>query len=565
MTLVKRIISFRRYLIYGLIVSAILSCGVVFFPGSAKAELTYGTPCNDIGTFQTPWGNWCFWIGWDATFSETYTPTNETYCWVVYFAPEAIYVALQNGKGLYSAVNVNAGLDYFYGALNLATETRVRRLMLKDELHTVAISRNAFDVSGGMPGTGPFAQLSFSMSSGLTFLKEKTTGKVLRGNQISFGVSLALDLIKLPLPISVSLGIDDPDKVLGQFIGFYPVLIWDLPETTTQNPLDVMVSKLESDTSVPLPPYVQPVYSKNMEEYVLQAMRIMQASQPLREFIESVSHDSQIDGTINGTQQWLDSGDTSHLNLPEILTPPPPDAVTTINYLLAATQMSFETAYARAPQVPQVHTIYDDCVKTVHCAPGEPCRLEVTAEEIAALIPANPPLTAADLEGVWVGFDTTQEAYLTHDETEWVQMENGKAVYEFVQNTDTPVLMGVRISRYDLPQSIRDIQDKNLELCRRNVLFETQTPSSYTMTASVDGGHGTVAPASVVVDEGESQTFTATPNSGYTVKTWKVNGSVVQEGGTSYTLTDVQADTTILVSFCRSVTIAPWLPLLLDE
>ena len=87
----------------------------------------------------------------------------------------------------------------------------------------------------------------------------------------------------------------------------------------------------------------------------------------------------------------------------------------------------------------------------------------------------------------------------------------------------------------------------------------------YRVTASVDGTNGAVDPASVVVDAGESQTFTATPDSGYTVAAWKVNESVVQEGGTSYTLADVQADTTILVSFSRRATIAPWLPLLLDE
>jgi len=113
----------------------VLLSGLWVSSGPVQAALNYGQAYDDIGTFKTPWGNWCFWIGWDATFSETYTPANETYAWVACFAPEAIYVALQSGKGLYSAANVNVGLDYFYGALNLATAPRVSTIVLKDELN----------------------------------------------------------------------------------------------------------------------------------------------------------------------------------------------------------------------------------------------------------------------------------------------------------------------------------------------------------------------------------------------------------------------------------------------
>ncbi|RLB40178.1 MAG: hypothetical protein DRH12_10435 [Deltaproteobacteria bacterium] len=95
-----------------LITSTLLVLCIVFFMAApSNADPVYGQASSEIGTFHTPWGNWSFWIGWDATFSEDYTPTNETYCWVVYFAPEAIYLALQSSKGVYSAVNVNAGLE----------------------------------------------------------------------------------------------------------------------------------------------------------------------------------------------------------------------------------------------------------------------------------------------------------------------------------------------------------------------------------------------------------------------------------------------------------------------
>ena len=81
--------------------------------------------------------------------------------------------------------------------------------------------------------------------------------------------------------------------------------------------------------------------------------------------------------------------------------------------------------------------------------------------------------------------------------------------------------------------------------------------TQYTITASVEGANGSVSPTSVSVDKGESQTFTATPASGYRVKEWKVNGVVVQTGGASYALADVQDNATVTVSFCRKATVAP--------
>ena len=117
-----------------LVTSTLLMLCIVFFMAvPSNAEPVYGQTSSEIGTFHRPWGNWSFWIGCDATFSEDYTPTNETYCWVVYFAPEAIYLALQSSKGVYSAVNVNAGLDYFYGALNVA-DSDVLRASLRGAL-----------------------------------------------------------------------------------------------------------------------------------------------------------------------------------------------------------------------------------------------------------------------------------------------------------------------------------------------------------------------------------------------------------------------------------------------
>jgi len=50
-------------------------------------------------------------------------------------------------------------------------------------------------------------------------------------------------------------------------------------------------------------------------------------------------------------------------------------------------------------------------------------------------------------------------------------------------------------------------------------------------------------------DYGSSQLFTATPNTGYTVDKWTVDGNDVQTGGTTYTLSNITATHTVVVSF----------------
>jgi hypothetical protein len=86
--------------------------------------------------------------------------------------------------------------------------------------------------------------------------------------------------------------------------------------------------------------------------------------------------------------------------------------------------------------------------------------------------------------------------------------------------------------------------------------------STYTIIASAGTG-GTISPnGSVTVGSGESKTFTATPNSGKEVDVWKKNGSTVQTGGTSYTVSNVTANTTIQVTFKDVSAACEVLPLL---
>jgi len=70
----------------------------------------------------------------------------------------------------------------------------------------------------------------------------------------------------------------------------------------------------------------------------------------------------------------------------------------------------------------------------------------------------------------------------------------------------------------------------------------------YDLTASSSGG-GSVSPASASVLSGGSQIFTATPDAGYEVDKWDLDSMEIQNGGTTYTISDVQADHRIYVTF----------------
>ena len=69
-----------------------------------------------------------------------------------------------------------------------------------------------------------------------------------------------------------------------------------------------------------------------------------------------------------------------------------------------------------------------------------------------------------------------------------------------------------------------------------SVTFKVLT---YTVTPSA-GTNCTISPNTAqTADYGTNVTFTATPSTGYTVGVWSVDGSAVQTGGTSYTLSAV--------------------------
>jgi len=83
----------------------------------------------------------------------------------------------------------------------------------------------------------------------------------------------------------------------------------------------------------------------------------------------------------------------------------------------------------------------------------------------------------------------------------------------------------------------------------------TLTVNSMVISASA-GANGSISPSgSINKDAGASQSFTATPKTGYQVDQWLVNGGAVQTGGTTYSLNNIQANQTVAVTF-KAVTIS---------
>jgi hypothetical protein len=73
--------------------------------------------------------------------------------------------------------------------------------------------------------------------------------------------------------------------------------------------------------------------------------------------------------------------------------------------------------------------------------------------------------------------------------------------------------------------------------------------NQFTISASA-GPEGNISPAGdVTKDYGSSQMFTATPDTGYTVDTWSVDGIDVQAGGTTYNLNNITTAHTVSVTF----------------
>lgn len=76
---------------------------------------------------------------------------------------------------------------------------------------------------------------------------------------------------------------------------------------------------------------------------------------------------------------------------------------------------------------------------------------------------------------------------------------------------------------------------------------------TFTISASA-GSHGSVSPTSLTVQRGEDATFTATPDTGYVVADWSLDGVSQGVSDMQYTIDSVTANHTVSVTFTNSRT-----------
>ncbi|MDB6017216.1 MAG: hypothetical protein JWR19_1705 [Pedosphaera sp.] len=95
-----------------------------------------------------------------------------------------------------------------------------------------------------------------------------------------------------------------------------------------------------------------------------------------------------------------------------------------------------------------------------------------------------------------------------------------------------------------------------VELRVLDALGYTRQVPSYVINASAfPVAGGTISPTgSFNKSAGSSQLFTASPNASYSVNQWLVDGNLAQAGGTSYTLSNIQTNHNVQVTFSQSKT-----------
>jgi PKD repeat protein len=119
---------------------------------------------------------------------------------------------------------------------------------------------------------------------------------------------------------------------------------------------------------------------------------------------------------------------------------------------------------------------------------------------------------------------------------------------EFGSGAPNPTEIFSTTGDYDIQLTVTNSAGPNTKTIA-NYIHVTAVPVSHTITASAVGG-GTITPSgAVIVNDGGSQTFTITPNAGYTTASVLVDGVAQVPVPGSYTFTNVIADHTISATF----------------
>ena len=153
-----------------------------------------------------------------------------------------------------------------------------------------------------------------------------------------------------------------------------------------------------------------------------------------------------------------------------------------------------------------------------------------------------------------VSFDTNGHGTAIADQT----VREGKQATEPTALTDDDFDFGgwytdaECTNKFDFTQAV----NASITLYAKWTAKTPPAPTQYTLTASVDGGHGTVDPTNVTKNDGETVTLTFAPDPGYELDEVKVNDVVTPVSGNSLTLT-MDGDKTVLVKYKATPTPPP--------
>ncbi|MEJ0091441.1 MAG: Calx-beta domain-containing protein [Limisphaerales bacterium] len=161
----------------------------------------------------------------------------------------------------------------------------------------------------------------------------------------------------------------------------------------------------------------------------------------------------------------------------------------------------------------------------------------------APVIGATSPLPAGT-----VGLSYSQSLQATGGSTPYTwSIVSGSLPPGLILNSGSGNISGSPTTANSYTFRIRVTGSDNLNSEKDFILTVSQV--SYNVTPSA-GVNGNINPStSQSVSGGGSVSFTATPNANYVVNQWLVDGSVVQSGGASYTLSNIQADRSVQVTF----------------
>ncbi len=188
------------------------------------------------------------------------------------------------------------------------------------------------------------------------------------------------------------------------------------------------------------------------------------------------------------------------------------------------------------------------------------CASGAAGQSLPADIDISPDVLNLTSSGMWISCSIRlPDPYRAADiDIDAIRL-NGELIVVRSSNTKGWNVLSVKFSRSDVQDILGPLVSGEVELHISGQLTDGTTFEGMdtitimhgvlTITPSA-GPHGSISPDEpVTVPYGGSQAFAAQPDTGYEVDTWFLDGSVVQVGGSTYTVANVQADHTVRVTF----------------